>query len=100
MIIKVINTKLKYVSHYFDGYLSEKRVFWKCFVCLILCSAGLELVQQVEQPPDVVLVCCGGGGLFAGISAALRLSGWTKTRIYGVEPQNGKELSRSYVPTY
>ena len=45
-----------------------------------------------QQQPDIVLVCCGGGGLCAGVAAALKLStGWEKTRIYGVEAENGKQ---------
>eukprot|EP00794_Sanderia_malayensis_P005060 gene5060-5720_t len=34
---------------------------------------------------DIVLVCCGGGGFLAGITAAIRLSGNTHTKVYGVE---------------
>lgn len=40
--------------------------------------------------PDVVVVCCGGGGLLAGVAAAIKLSGCDETRIYGVEPEGGK----------
>jgi len=34
-------------------------------------------------------VCCGGGGLCAGVAAALKLSGWENTQIYAVEAKNG-----------
>ena len=50
----------------------------------------MELVEQCESPPDILLVCCGGGGLCSGVATAVKLSGWTDTRIYGVEPENGK----------
>lgn len=53
-------------------------------------SAGLELVEQCDSPPDILLICCGGGGLCAGVATAVKLSGWNDTRVYGVEPQNGK----------
>ena len=55
-------------------------------------SAGLELVEQVEQQPDIVVVCCGGGGFLAGVALGLKLSGWTGTRIYGVEPEKGPRM--------
>lgn len=42
--------------------------------------------------PDVVVVCCGGGGLLAGVAAIIKLSGCEDTRIYGVEPEGGKEI--------
>lgn len=45
--------------------------------------------------PDVVVVCCGGGGLLAGVAAAIKLSGCDKTRIYGVEPDGGKNSSKN-----
>ncbi|XP_065066648.1 probable serine racemase [Rhopilema esculentum] len=47
-------------------------------------SAGLELLEQVPDA-DIVLVCCGGGGFLAGVTAAIRLSGNKKTKVYGVE---------------
>nr|XP_006816586.1 PREDICTED: serine racemase-like [Saccoglossus kowalevskii] len=52
-------------------------------------SLGLEIMEDVSDP-DVVVVCCGGGGLIAGTAAAIKLSGKTSTRIYGVEPEGGK----------
>jgi len=39
-------------------------------------SAGLELLEQ-EPLVDIVLVCCGGGGFLAGVTAAIRLSACT-----------------------
>ena len=47
-------------------------------------SAGLELLEQ-EPLVDIVLVCCGGGGFLAGVTAAIRLSGNKRTKVYGVE---------------
>lgn len=55
---------------------------------LPLLSVGLEILDDLPDP-DVIAVCCGGGGLVAGIAAAVKLSGNAKTRIYCVEPENG-----------
>ena len=48
------------------------------------------LDQTVDTPVDIVLVCCGGGGLLAGVSAGLRAWGRRNPamRIYGVEPEH------------
>ena len=61
-------------------------------------SLGLEVLEAVPDP-DVVVVCCGGGGLLAGVAAALRLSGSSRTRIYGVEPEGGRTSSTSRTTT-
>jgi threonine dehydratase len=34
-------------------------------------TAGLELAEDIPQPPDQVLICCSGGGLAAGIGLAV-----------------------------
>ena len=47
-------------------------------------SAGLELLEQ-EPDVDIILVCCGGGGFVAGVTAAVRLSGNATTKVYAVE---------------
>ena len=61
-------------------------VTYFCFLLII--SVGLEILEEIPEP-DVVIVCCGGGGLLSGVSAALKLRGNEKTRIYGVEPEGG-----------
>jgi len=53
------------------------------------CSLGLEILEDVPDA-DVILVPCGGGALLAGVATAVKLSGCTHCRIYGVEPQGGK----------
>jgi len=50
---------------------------------------GLEILEDVSDA-DVILVPCGGGALLAGVAAAVKLSGHSQCRIYGVEPQEGK----------
>ena len=52
-------------------------------------SVGLEILEEVNDA-DVMLVPCGGGALLAGVAAAVKLTGLTHCRVYGVEPQQGK----------
>jgi len=52
-------------------------------------SVGLEILEEINDA-DVILVPCGGGALLAGVAAAVKLSGLTHCRVYGVEPQQGK----------
>ena len=40
------------------------------------------------------MVCCGGGGLLAGVGAAVKLSG-SKARVIGVEPEGANSMYRS-----
>ncbi|KAM9327510.1 L-threonine dehydratase catabolic TdcB-like isoform 1-T2 [Pholidichthys leucotaenia] len=59
-------------------------------------SLGLEVLEAMPEP-DVVVVCCGGGGLLGGVSAAIKLSGCDKTRIYGVEPEGACTMYKSFI---
>ncbi|XP_078091641.1 L-threonine dehydratase catabolic TdcB-like isoform X2 [Mustelus asterias] len=59
-------------------------------------SIGLEILEEIPNP-DVVTVCCGGGGLLAGVAAAIKLSGCTTTAIYGVEPKEACTMYRSFI---
>ena len=56
-------------------------------------TVGLEIIQDV---PDLamVLVPVGGGGLSAGVSAAVKLHR-PETRVIGVEPAGAPKLSRA-----
>lgn len=56
-------------------------------------TIGLEIVQDL---PDVaaVLVPVGGGGMSAGVAAAVKLHR-PKTRVIGVEPEGAPKLSRA-----
>jgi threonine dehydratase len=57
-------------------------------------TLGLELVEQV---PDVeaVIVPIGGGGLCAGVAAAVKLAR-PQCRVYGVEPEGADSMHRSF----
>jgi len=56
-------------------------------------TLGLELFQQLPDL-DVVIVPIGGGGLIAGVAAALKLS-QPGIRVYGVEPEGADSMFRS-----
>ncbi len=58
-------------------------------VCAGQGTVGLELVEQISEPLDVVLVAVGGGGLMAGVAAALEGA----VRVVGVEPENCATLN-------
>jgi threonine dehydratase len=57
-------------------------------------TLGLELV---EQAPDLeaVVVPIGGGGLCAGVAAAVKLAN-PGCRVYGVEPEGADTMRRSF----
>ena len=55
-------------------------------------SAGLELVEDLPEV-DVLVVGIGGGGLIAGIAAAVK-GLRPSTRIYGVEPTGSDAISQ------
>lgn len=57
-------------------------------------SCGLEILETLSDPFDVV-VPIGGGGLSSGIAAALEASGST-ARLWGVEPTGAAGMHRSF----
>jgi threonine dehydratase len=57
-------------------------------------TLGLELIEQV-QGLDAVIVPVGGGGLCAGVSAAVKLAS-PRTQVYGVEPEGADSMHRSF----
>jgi threonine dehydratase len=56
-------------------------------------TVGLEVMRQVPAP-DAVVVPVGGGGLLAGIAAAVKQLAPT-CRVYGVEPVGADAMARS-----
>ena len=56
-------------------------------------TVGLEIVEDVPNV-DVVLVGCGGGGLLAGVAAAIKQAR-PETRIVGVEPVGSNVMQLS-----
>ncbi|MED5320361.1 MAG: threonine ammonia-lyase, biosynthetic, partial [Cyanobacteriota bacterium] len=57
-------------------------------------TIGMEIMRQAEQPPNVIYVAVGGGGLIAGIAAYVKRL-WPETEVIGVEPVDADALSRS-----
>lgn len=56
-------------------------------------TIGLEIAEEAPQT-EVVVVSVGGGGLLAGIAAALRAAA-PGVRIVGVEPEGAASMARS-----
>lgn len=56
-------------------------------------TLGLEFFEQAGTL-DAVVVAVGGGGLIAGVAAAIKQLS-PKTRIYGVEPTGADSMTRS-----
>jgi threonine dehydratase len=57
-------------------------------------TLGLELVEQAG-PLDAVIVPIGGGGLIAGVAAAVKLAS-PRTQVFGVEPEGADSMHRSF----
>jgi threonine dehydratase len=55
-------------------------------------TLALELTEQAEGGVDSVVVAVGGGGLLAGVAAALEPG---STRVVGVEPETAPTLRRA-----
>jgi threonine dehydratase len=57
-------------------------------------TVGLELVEQAPGL-DAVIVPIGGGGLCAGVAAAVKLK-HPECRVFGVEPEGADSMHRSF----
>src|SRR5260370_19100042 len=57
-------------------------------------TLGLELCEQVPGL-DGVIVPIGGGGLWAGVSAAVKQMS-PRTQVFGVEPEGADSMHRSF----
>jgi threonine dehydratase len=55
-------------------------------------TVALEVTEQLERPPDVVVIPIGGGGLIAGMATWLR-DACPDVRIVGVEPAGAPSMS-------
>ena len=57
-------------------------------------TLGLELCEQVPQL-DAVIIPIGGGGLCAGVAAAVKQLS-PRTEVFGVEPEGADSMHRSF----
>ncbi len=54
-------------------------------------TIGVEITQQLAEPPDVVFVSVGGGGMAAGVAATIKAI-CPETRVIGVEPEDAASM--------
>jgi len=57
-------------------------------------TIAIEILRQCSEPPDVIYVAVGGGGLIAGIGAYVKAI-WPRVEIVGVEPLDADAMARS-----
>lgn len=57
-------------------------------------TVGLEILSQMEAPPHAVFVPVGGGGLLAGVAAAIKLRS-AGVRVVGVQIRDSDAMTRS-----
>jgi threonine dehydratase len=62
-------------------------------ICAGAGTAGLELVEQIDNL-DVVVIGIGGGGLISGMLVAIKETN-PKIRVYGVEPTGASSMRQS-----
>ena len=55
-------------------------------------SVGVEILEQLDAPPDIVILPVGGGGLSAGVTRYFRDMAQSSRFLY-VEPQGGASLT-------
>jgi threonine dehydratase len=76
----------------------ERRTFVHPFegreIALGTSTVGLEVAAQIAEP-DAVVIPIGGGGLCAGMAAAVKAR-VPECRIYGVEPAGADTMRRSF----
>ncbi|MEP5762463.1 MAG: threonine ammonia-lyase IlvA [Litoreibacter sp.] len=58
-------------------------------------SVGIEILDQLERAPDMVILPVGGGGLSAGITSIFRTLGHDQTMFRFVEPAGGASLTEA-----
>ncbi len=57
-------------------------------------TIGIEILRQLEEPPNVIYIAVGGGGLIAGIATYVK-SLWPQVTVIGVEPEDACAMSKS-----
>lgn len=59
-------------------------------------TLGIEITQQLENPPGVIFIPIGGGGLAAGVAATVKAV-YPQVRIIGVEPEDAASMHAALV---
>ena len=57
-------------------------------------TVGVEILEQLETPPDIIILPVGGGGLAAGVSTYVK-SKYPHIEIIGVEPTGAAAMKKS-----
>ena len=57
-------------------------------------TIGVEILKQTDNDPDIIFVCCGGGGMLAGIAAAVKALK-PRIKIIGVEADDAAGMTAS-----
>jgi len=57
-------------------------------------TLGLEWIEQAPGM-DAVVIACGGGGLLAGVAAAIKQAS-PSTQVFGVEPEGADNMYQSF----
>jgi threonine dehydratase len=81
---RIVATEGRYAIHPFEGKVTA----------LGTATCGLELMRQVPEL-DAVVVPIGGGGLIAGMSAAIKQIA-PNCLVLGVEPEGADSMHRSF----
>jgi D-cysteine desulfhydrase len=63
-------------------------------------NAGLELVEQLAQPPDDVVVALGSGGSAIGLALGLALGGWQRTIVVAVRVADALVTNRAVLAVH
>ncbi|MFA8437785.1 threonine ammonia-lyase IlvA [Pueribacillus sp. YX66] len=58
-------------------------------------TIGMEVMNEIEEPPDYVFLSIGGGGLAAGVATYIK-SISPETKIIGVEPSGAPTMKESF----
>ena len=57
-------------------------------------TIGLELLDQLDDPPGAVVVSVGGGGLICGVASVVKTH-WPDTSVIGAQPVNDAAMAAS-----
>jgi threonine dehydratase len=57
-------------------------------------TLGIEITQQLAEPPGIIFLPIGGGGLAAGVAATVKAV-YADVRIVGVEPEDAASMQQA-----